>query len=131
MAFRGKPSGWLLKNSSGYPDFLFTILTYSMLLLALVTLIWISFGILAYLSVDNAKANIIIKVMDSLKTGLISLVGVVFGLAGSYTVRRFKKDDHYVQKQQMEHQVSKGNQPTESQKGAPGDLQWVQDEEDI
>ena len=30
--FRSKPSAWLMYNSSGFPDFLFTILTWSMIL---------------------------------------------------------------------------------------------------
>ena len=30
-----------------------------------------------------------------MKTGLVSLAGVVFGLAGSYTVRRYKYDNHH------------------------------------
>ncbi len=100
--FRGKPSPWLLHNSKGFPDFLFTILTYSMLLLMLVSFTWIAFGILAYLNADNAKAEVILRVMDSMKTGLISLAGVVFGLAGSYTVRRYKKDEHWLEKKKLE-----------------------------
>lgn len=101
---QGKPSSWLLKNSKGYPDFLFTILTYSMLLLIFVSLVWIAFGLLTFIHAESYKAEVLIKVMDSMKTGLISLAGIVFGLAGSYTVRRFKKDDHFVERQKIEQQ---------------------------
>lgn len=91
---RGIPSKWLLRNSKGYPDFLFTIVTYSLILLFLISLIWISFGILSFIHAGTPKAATLLKIMDSMKTGLVSLAGVVFGLAGSYTVRRYKYDDH-------------------------------------
>ena len=93
--FRGQPSRWLKRNSNGFPDFLFTILTYSMILLGIVCLFWVIFGILAILYAGTEKAKTILEVMNSMKTGLISLAGVVFGLTGSYTVRRFKKDESY------------------------------------
>ncbi len=118
--FRGEPSAWLLKNSKGYPDFLFTILTYSMILLVFLTLIWIAFALLAYLHADEPRAAMLIRIMDSMKTGLVSLAGVVFGLAGSYTVRRFKTDDHYLQKKRLEFELQ--------QKSADN---IVQNEEDI
>lgn len=111
--FKGKPSKWLLKNSRGYPDFLFTILTYSMLLLIFVCLNWIIFAILAVRHSNNAEtAEIIIMVMDSMKTGLISLAGVIFGLAGSYTVRRYKTDEHHIAKKKIE-------QPSYPEKSQP------------
>jgi len=91
---RGIPSKWLLRNSKGYPDFLFTIVTYSLVLLVFISLIWVAFAVLSYIYAGTAKAATLLKIMDSMKTGLISLAGVVFGLAGSYTVRRFKFDDH-------------------------------------
>lgn len=128
---RGKPSSWLLKNSKGFPDFLFTILTYSMLLLVFVTLCWVTFGVLAFLIADTKMAAIIVQVMDNMKTGLISLAGVIFGLAGSYTIRRFKKDDHYLEKIKLEDELeSKTGDLSVSnliQKG----LKLVRNEEDI
>ncbi|MFQ6115841.1 MAG: hypothetical protein ACE5NG_17410 [bacterium] len=129
---RRTPSGWLLYNSNGYPDFLFTILTYSMLLLIFVSVFWIGFGILAFLNADNAaKAKTILSVMDSMKTGLISLAGVVFGLAGSYTVRRFKKDEHYLKKQEVEKEMKvTDTESTLSKLLQPG-LKVVHNEEDI
>ncbi len=104
---RGKPSSWLLRNSKGFPDFLFTILTYSMILLIFVSLIWIAFAVLSFIYAGKQEAVILLKIMESMKTGLISLAGVIFGLAGSYTVRRFKKDDHYVQKMESEFEIRK------------------------
>ncbi len=127
--FRGKPSSWLLKNSKGYPDFLFTILTYSMILLIFLALSWLAFALLAYLHAGNVKTSIIIKIMESMKTGLISLAGVVFGLAGSYTVRRFKTDDHYLQKKRLEYELG-ASSPKITPPSNNG-LQFVQDEEDI
>ncbi|APF18469.1 hypothetical protein [Caldithrix abyssi] len=123
--FRGKPSAWLLKNSKGFPDFLFTILTYSMILLIFLMLIWIAFAILAFIHAGSPKAVILIQIMDSMKTGLISLAGVVFGLAGSYTVRRFKTDDHYLQKKRLEIEVDR------AEKDGKQGLQVVEDQEDI
>ena len=133
--FRGKPSPWLLNNSRGFPDFLFTILTYSMLLLVLVTLMWITFGILAFLNADNIKADVILQVMDSMKTGLISLAGVVFGLAGSYTVRRYKTDEHWIEKKKLEVQTEQDKEPAvaASRPAPPVEegLILVENEEDI
>ena len=123
--FRGKPSAWLLKNSKGFPDFLFTILTYSMILLIFLMLIWIAFAILAFIHAGSPKAVILIQIMDSMKTGLISLAGVVFGLAGSYTVRRFKTDDHYLQKKRLELELD------QVEKDGKEGLQMVEDQEDI
>lgn len=100
---RGTPSSWLMRNSMGFPDFLFTILTYAMLLLIFISLVWIGFGLLAFVHAGTPKQEALLSVMESMRAGLISLVGVVFGLAGSYTVRRFKKDDHYIQKKKLEH----------------------------
>lgn len=125
--FRGKPSPWLLKNSKGFPDFLFTILTYSMILLIFLTLIWITFAILTFIHADSPKAAVLIKIMESMKTGLISLAGVVFGLAGSYTVRRFKTDDHYLQKKRLEFELEQSRPETPSE----SDLKVVENEEDI
>ncbi len=127
--FRGKPSAWLLKNSKGYPDFLFTILTYSMILLVFIALSWLSFAILAYLNADSSQAMLTIKIMDSMKTGLISLAGVVFGLAGSYTVRRFKTDDHYLQKKRLEYQLGTTDQTPATSPASQ--LHVVENEEDI
>ncbi len=131
--FRGKPSPWLLHNSKGFPDFLFTILTYSMLLLMLVSFTWIAFGILAYLNADNVKAEVILKVMDSMKTGLISLAGVVFGLAGSYTVRRYKKDEHWLEKKKLESEAAAPPPPVSEKTTIPVQegLTLVENEEDI
>ena len=123
---RGAPSKWLLHNSKGYPDFLFTIVTYSLILLVLVSFIWIAFGILSFIHAGTPEAETLLKVMDSMKTGLVSLAGVVFGLAGSYTVRRYKYDDHYLQKKKMEEQID-GMETTAS----AGGLQVVESEEDI
>jgi len=125
--FRGKPSPWLLKNSKGFPDFLFTILTYSMILLIFLTLIWITFAILTFIHADSPKATVLIKIMESMKTGLISLAGVVFGLAGSYTVRRFKTDNHYLQKKRLEFELEQSR----PEKASDSDLQVVENEEDI
>lgn len=128
--YRRKPSGWLLYNSMGFPDFLFTILTYSMILLVFVTMMWVIFGLLAYLNDDLAKAPVIIQVMESLRTGLVALAATVFGLAGSYTVRRFKKDDHYIEKKRLDSDLKKPTgweTPPITQEG----LTLVMDEEDI
>ncbi len=126
--FRGNPSSWLLKNSKGFPDFLFTILTYSMILLVFLTLIWIAFAVLAFIRAGTPQAEILIKIMNGMKTGLVSLAGVVFGLAGSYTVRRFKTDDHYLQKKKLEHAIGKED---EESAAAQGELKVVESEEDI
>ena len=118
--FRKEPSRWLKYNSAGYPDFLFTILTCSLMLLGIVCLIWVIFGILAIFHAESNGAEIYVKVMDNMKTGLIALAGVVFGLAGSYTVRRFKKD--------QTHELRKTRKAKE-QTGKT--FQLVEDEEDI
>jgi len=123
--YRGAPSSWLLRNSQGFPDFLFTILTYSMLLLIAVSLLWLAFGVLSFVHAGSGEAAVLIQIMDSMKTGLISLAGVIFGLAGSYTVRRFKKDDHYIQKKQIDQQQE------ESAPVSPTTIQTVTAEEDI
>ena len=72
---RGMPSTWLLKNSKGFPDFLFTILTYSLILLAFVSLIWIAFGILSFVHAGSAKAQTLIEIMDNMKTGIMYSTG--------------------------------------------------------
>jgi len=121
---RGVPSKWLLRNSRGYRDFLFTVVTYSLILLAFVSLIWIVFGILSFVHAGTAKADTIIKVMDSMKTGLVSLAGVVFGLAGSYTVRRYKYDEHQEVRKVRKSKEAETPNVEES-------LGLVQDQEDI
>ncbi len=126
--FRGKPSAWLLKNSKGFPDFLFTILTYSMILLIFLALSWLAFAVLSYINADSAKATIVIRIMNSMKTGLISLAGVVFGLAGSYTVRRYKTDNHYIQKKRLDYESGKTDK---AQTSTQPNLQVVENEEDI
>ena len=126
-AEKGLPSKWLLHNSKGYPDFLFTILTYSMILLALVSLIWIAFGILSFIHAGTSKAATLIQVMESMKTGLVSLAGVVFGLAGSYTVRRYKYDQHYLKKKIFEN----GGGRSGTAEAPATDISLVTDREDI
>jgi len=128
---RGEPSTWLLHNSSGYPDFLFTILSYSMLLLIFVALIWITFGILVFIHAGSTRAVVMIKVMESMKTGLLSLAGVVFGLAGSYTVRRYKKDQQNLEMKKMGLKVGTETQQTDGSKSIQENLRPVQNEEDI
>ena len=122
---RGLPSTWLLRNSKGYPDFLFTIVAYSLALLFLVLVIWILFGILSFAYAGTPKAATLLKIKDSMKTGLVSLAGVVFGLAGSYTVRRYKYDEHHEIRQQRK--TGGGESGTLVEKG----LKVVQDQEDI
>lgn len=132
--FRKKPSKWLMHNSSGYPDFLFTILTYAMILLGVVSLTWIAFGIIAYAASDPANTEAALKVMDSMIYGLISLAGVIFGLAGSYTVRRYKKDDHYIQKKRLDMEVEtyeKAQKQAQPQLPVQEGLRLVSNEEDI
>lgn len=124
---RGIPSKWLLNNSKGFPDFLFTILTYSMILLVFVSLIWIGFGILSFIHAGSSKAATLIQVLESMKTGLISLAGVIFGLAGSYTMRRFKKDEQHVEKLKIEKDAVLSTAAVKVQQG----LKIVQNEEDI
>lgn len=122
---RGIPSKWLLRNSKGYPDFLFTIVTYSLILLFFISLIWVAFALLSYIYAGTPKAGTLLKIMDGMKTGLVSLAGVVFGLAGSYTVRRFKYDDH-----QEVRKVRKAKEDNDLPKVEEG-LGIVQNTEDI
>ncbi len=122
---RGIPSKWLLRNSKGYPDFLFTILTYSLILLVFLTLFWVVFAVLALYHAGTPQAGTLIKILDNMKTGLVSLAGVVFGLAGSYTVRRYKYDDHYLEKKINKQQTD--DQQEQTEKG----LKLVSDQEDI
>jgi len=122
---QGLPSKWLLHNSKGYPDFLFTILTYSLILLVFVSFFWIIFGVLAFFHAGSPEAATLVKIMDNMKTGLVSLAGVVFGLAGSYTVRRYKYDDHYLEKK-----VNKQKMEQETP-GAESGPDLVSDPEDI
>ena len=120
--FKGKPSSWLKRNSNGYPDFLFTILTYAIIILGVVSFFWILFGVMAVVTANASKEEMILKVMDSMKTGLISLAGVVFALAGSYTVRRFKKDE--IHEVRMRRKKEEADQVQET-------IKYVQDMEDI
>ncbi len=131
--FRGKPSSWLLKNSMGFPDFLFTLLTYSVLLLIFVTIVWVAFGIITILYSGTPRAEWTLKAMESMKTGLVSLAGIIFGLAGSYTVRRFKKDEHYLQKKRLDFELGELESSSGQLLPAPGEqgLHLVSSEEDI
>lgn len=132
--FRKKPSKWLMYNSSGYPDFLFTILSYAIILLGVVSLTWIAFGIIAYAASDPANTAAALKVMDSMIYGLISLAGVIFGLAGSYTVRRYKKDDHYIEKKRLDMEVEtyeRAQKQAQPQLPVQEGLRLVANEEDI
>ncbi len=128
--YRGKPSGWLLYNSMGYPDFLFTLLSYSMLLLVFTSLMWVTFGILAYLTVGELKAQVLFRIMDGMQLGLLALAMVIVGLAVSYTIRRYKKDEHYVLKKKLD-TVSQIPKQQKNPKPVQEGLTLVYDEEDI
>ncbi|MGH1363453.1 MAG: hypothetical protein ACRBF0_07850 [Calditrichia bacterium] len=103
--FRDKPSKWLMYNSMGYPDFLFTILTYAMALLAMMAVVWLTFSVVAFTNAGSPHATVSLAVLENMQSGFISMVGVIFSLAGSYVVRRYKKDEHYVEKKQMDHEI--------------------------
>jgi|GEM_PF-1855905 len=103
--FRDKPSKWLMYNSMGFPDFLFTILTYAMVLLGLMAIVWLTFSIVAFSNAGSPHATVSLAVLDNMQSAFVSMVGVVFSLAGSYVVRRYKKDDHYVEKKVAEHEI--------------------------
>ena len=132
MASKEQPSLWLLKNSSGKPDFLFTLLTYSFILLVVISFFWIALGIPALVhAAEVERSKNILAIMANVKTGLISLAGLVFGLAGSYTVRRFQHDKLTYQHQQPvdgEEYEDTDSAPTAST--AEG-LTIVENEEDI
>ena len=128
--YRGKPSGWLLYNSMGYPDFLFTLLAYSMLLLVFTSLMWVTFGILAYLAIDSLKAQVLFRIMDSMQLGILALALVIVGLAISYTMRRYKKDEHYIMNKKLDQIAQMPNQ-RENSKPVQEGLTLVYDEEDI
>lgn len=128
--YRGKPSSWLLYNSMGYPDFLFTVLAFSSLLFVFVVLMWITFAILAYLTSEPARANVLVQIVDNMQIGILALALMIFGLAASYTVRRYKRDENYqnLQKLQLKHIA-----PAAKEKTSPfqDGLSLVYDEEDI
>ncbi len=126
---KSKPSWWLLNNSNGYPDFLFTILTWSMLLLVGIILSWLAFTILAYLNAGNdARSAVIIQIMDNMKGCIIALAGIIFGLAGSYTVRRFQRDKYVIEEKKI---ACKEQHSAQAPMFAADEVQPVLDEEDI
>jgi len=100
-----------------------------MILLIFVSLVWIAFAILSFVYAGKPQTVTLLKIMESMKTGLIPLAGVIFGLAGSYTVRRFKKDDHYVQKMETEYSIVKGMAPQSA--AIKEGLRLVENREDI
>ena len=127
--YKEQPSSWLLKNSAGKPDFLFTLLTYSFILLICITVFWIALGIPALKhAADAGYSKNILAIMDNVKTGLISLAGLVFGLAGSYTVRRFQQEKMLYSKVEEENVAEKEPNATVS---TTDDLVIVDNEEDI
>ena len=127
--YKEQPSSWLLKNSSGKPDFLFTLLTYSFILLVCISIFWIALGIPALKhAADAGYSKNILAIMDNVKTGLISLAGLVFGLASSYTVRRFQQEKLSYEKVDEENMPVLGQDEVTS---TTDDLVIVDDEEDI
>ena len=110
--FRDKPSKWLMYNSMGYPDFLFTILTYSMILLGLMAIVWLTFSVVAFSNAGSPHATVCLTVLDNMQSAFVSMVVVVFSLAGSYVFRRYKKDDHYVEKKVAEHEIDMEDRST-------------------
>jgi hypothetical protein len=115
----------------GYPDFLFTILAYSMLLLVFCALMWVTFGVLAYLTENPVKAELLVRMMDSMQTGLLALALVVIGLAASYTVRRLHKDKHYLEKKKLERALLPPRPAGEDSNPVQDGLTLVYDAEDV
>ena len=128
--YTAQPSTWLLKNSAGKPDFLFTLLTYSFVLLVCIAIFWIALGIPALKHAGDAGySKNILAIMDNIKTGLISLSGLVFGLAGSYTVRRFQQEK--IRQNRVEVEDKPPQRPEEITSTTTDDLVIVDNEEDI
>ena len=108
------PANFLLRNSKGYPDFIMTMLVYFSMALFILLIIWalaqyFGFRITAQMAVsdkDHPFLMFMTSFNDTIRMIVIGVSASVFGLAGSYLLRRKFHDDHYLQKKKFESQGS-------------------------
>jgi len=106
-----KPARFILKNSKGHPDFVMTMLVAFSLALFLLLLFWVMLNVIGLLNVmgDGVNSEQMVKFIDSFNKNLqlvvIGLSSSVFGLAGTYYLRRKSYDQHYLEKQKTWHNM--------------------------
>ena len=127
--FRGEPSKWLLNNSKGYPDFLFTLLVYSFLLFTIICFVWVGLIMIVAVNPSSTDFSSLKEILKDIRIGLVAIAGLVFGLAGNYTVRRFKKDEQHLQSMTLCKENVVASQP-ENDSGVSSD-NTTMEEEDI
>ncbi len=100
------PAGFIMRNSRGYPDFIMTLLVYFSLALFTLLIIWVLLqycGLRFSLRIPADGTHPFMEFMhgfnETIRLIIISLSGSIFGLAGSYLLRRKFYDDHYLEKQ--------------------------------
>ena len=107
-----RPARFLLKNSKGHPDFVMTMLVAFSVALFLLLLFWVMInliGLLNVLTVDAQGNGTLVEFIKSFNSNLqlvvIGLSSSVFGLAGTYYMRRKSYDEHYLEKQKTWHSM--------------------------
>ncbi len=109
MVVKQKPAAFLMRNSQGYPDFIMTMLVYFSVALFILLLFWIGFQYLAFkitYSLQGEATHPFVEFCksfnDTIRLIVLGVSSTIFGLAGSYMLRRKFKDDHYIQLKQQE-----------------------------
>ena len=112
MTMPNRPARFLLRNSKGHPDFVMTMLVAFSVALFLLLLFWIMINLIGLLNVisNSASGNTtLVGFIDSFNNNLqlvvIGLSSSVFGLAGTYYLRRKSYDEHYLEKQKTWHNM--------------------------
>ena len=141
------PANFLMRNSKGYPDFIMTMLVYFSMALFVLLIIWalaqyFGFRITSQMA-GNDKDHPFLMFMtsfnDTIRMIVIGVSGSVFGLAGSYLLRRKFHDDHFLEKIKCESQdLNQGSSIVEAIEGflKPGESSMTHpnfddEEEDI
>lgn len=108
------PANFIMRNSKGYPDFIMTMLVYFSLALFVLLLIWVlaqyfGFRVTAQMGAEDKDHPFLLFITsfnDTIRMIVIGVSASVFGLAGSYLLRRKFHDDHYLEKKKFESQDS-------------------------
>lgn len=102
------PAGFIMRNSRGYPDFIMTMLVYFSLALFILLIIWVMvqyFGFRVSLRLASDAKHPFIEFLhgfdETIRLIIISISGSVFGLSGSYLLRRKFYDDHHLERQKI------------------------------
>ncbi len=92
-----RPAKFLMINSKGKPDFIFTLLTIFSFILIFLIIFWAAFNLLAFFhTLNNTNSQNMIDLLknynENMRYIFITFVVQVLGLAGTYYKRRSQQE---------------------------------------